>query len=70
MLWWTPPPPFKKHQPILRLVFFAYCRVFTGGGVGSCGLRICAALMEEEPEVPMFERIMGGVMDKLKKKAA
>ena len=30
----------------------------------------CAALMEEEPEVPMFERIMGGVMDKLKKKAA
>ncbi len=29
-----------------------------------------AELMEEEPEVPLFERILGGVMGKLKKKAA
>lgn len=29
-----------------------------------------ATVMEEEPEVPFFERIMGGVMSKMKKKAA
>jgi hypothetical protein len=29
-----------------------------------------AVLMEDEPEVPFFERIMGGVMGKMKKKAA
>jgi len=29
-----------------------------------------AVLMEEEPEVPFFERIMGGVMGKMKSKAA
>ena len=29
-----------------------------------------AVLMEEEPEVPFFERIMGGVMGKMKNKAA
>ena len=29
-----------------------------------------AVLMEEEPEVPFFERIMGGVMGKMKNKMA
>jgi hypothetical protein len=29
-----------------------------------------AVLMDEEPEVPFFERIMGGVMGKMKSKAA
>ena len=29
-----------------------------------------AVLMDEEPEVPFFERILGGVMSKMKGKAA